>query len=76
MNDQQTVEPAQLSIGQLAFLRHALAALGRAGTRWATLVMSFALFAWACWKPEPWRILTASFFTALVHVPLWWRARE
>ena len=63
--------PPQLSHAQ--FLRLALETLGRRAQQWATLTLSFSLFAYAAWRPGLWSLLAASVFTLLTHLPLWLR---
>lgn len=77
MNDQdQELAPTLL---QATLLRLYLEALSersiRAAGLWVSLVMAFALFAWALMAPADWRLmgmrlLGAAIFTALVHLPL------
>lgn len=54
-------------------LRVALTALNRRAEQWATLLLSFALFGYAAWRPGLWTLLAASLFTLLTHLPLWLR---
>jgi len=50
---------------------HLFNALALRAARWVALGMSFTLFAYATWQPEPWRLAAASVFTALCNLPLW-----
>lgn len=55
------------------FLRIALDALSARAARWVAMLLSFGLFAAACWAPSWTRLAIAATFTVLVHLPLWWR---
>ena len=57
-------------------MRRAIMILGERVYVWVVLAMSFALFGYAVVKPEPLRILAASLWTLLIHVPLAWRERK
>lgn len=70
--DEPLVERAP-SLSHAQFLRIALDALSVRAARWLTLVLSFALFGYAILEPSWIRLVIAATFTALVHVPLWWR---
>ena len=53
-------------------LRVTFEALGRRALRWVSLAMSFALFAYAAARPEPWRLVAAAAFTCACYLPFWW----
>lgn len=57
-------------------MRRAIMILGERVYIWVVLAMSFALFGYAVVRPEPLRILAASLWTLLIHVPLAWRERK
>lgn len=48
----------------------------RYAREWATLLLTFALFAYAAWKPELYRIVTATVFALICHIPLWVGSRR
>jgi hypothetical protein len=41
-----------------------------------SLLGGFSLFAWAVYEPDALRILAASLYAVLVHMPIWWRRSE
>lgn len=57
-------------------LRRAVLMLAERVYTWVVLAMSFALFGYAVMKPEPMRILAASLWTLMIHVPLAWKERR
>lgn len=74
MNDTDTAPSQELSLAQA--LRVGMRVLGHDVRLWATLLLSFSLFAWALMAPADWRIMAvrlvgAAVFCLLVHVPFW-----
>lgn len=66
------------TLSQAKLLRLVMDSIAYRVRLWATLVLSFALFAWALMAPSDWRIMTlrllgAVAFTCIVHVPMWHR---
>lgn len=57
-------------------LRVTLDAIGAHARHWATLLLTFALFAYAAYRPETLRIVAATLFALIVHVPLWMGGRH
>lgn len=41
-----------------------------------TLLMAFALFAWAAWDYSHGKLGTAGLFTAMVHLPAWFGRKD
>jgi hypothetical protein len=41
-----------------------------------SLLGGFSLFAWAVYQPDPLRIVAASLFAILVHMPVWYRRNK
>lgn len=64
------------SLPQATFLKIAFDALSVRAARWATLVMSFALFGAAVWWPDWKRAAAAAGFTVLVQIPVWLRKEK
>ena len=76
---EEAASPAALNgprLEPLAILRDAIRVLGERALRWVVLAMSFTLFAYAVYRPEPWRIAASSIWTLMVHVPIAWKERR
>ncbi len=66
-------DEATTQVSYLTLLRLSLDVLNRRIRLWVTMALSFGLFAAALYRPSPLRILAASLFTLMVHLPMAFR---
>lgn len=73
--DTQNGMPA--GVAPETMLRIALATLAPRVQKWATLAVASAFFGYVVYEPTTLRIVAASCFTVLVHIPTWfWKERR